>query len=102
LSNSGSSIESFYVTVNYLFASYLQTSEAGSHRISRVEKIKPGKAKFFFSITEAQATELKFKFHESVCSEFERCRRHTIDLSYMLLFGLFTHLVYAGHLWRAV
>jgi hypothetical protein len=76
----GSSID--YVTVNYLFAAYLQTSEAGNHKIVRVEKIKPGKAKFFFSITEDQVIELKFRFNESVCSEFERCRRHTIDLSY--------------------
>lgn len=80
-SNSRNKIN-YYVTVNYLFASYLQTSEAGSHKIKKVEKIKPGKAKFFFEITEEQATELKHRFHDSVCSEFERCRRYIIDLSH--------------------
>jgi hypothetical protein len=71
-----------YCTVNYLFASYLQTADGGHHKIKKVEKIRAGKAKFFFDITEPQADELKLKFHNSACSEFERFRKYTIDLSY--------------------
>ena len=71
-----------YVTVNYLFAAYLQTSEAGGHKVVRVERIRPGKAKFFFNVSEEQAGHLKLQFHNSICSEFERHRKYTIDLSY--------------------
>ena len=71
-----------YVTVNYLFASYLQTSEAGSHKIQRVEKIRAGKAKFFFNLTEEEASGLKLQWTNSICAEFERMRKLTIDLAY--------------------
>lgn len=71
-----------FFTVNYLFATYLQTSEGGSHKISKVEKLRPGKAKFFFEITQEQAEHLQFKFHQSVCAEFESLRKATIDLAY--------------------
>lgn len=71
-----------YATVNYLFAAYLQTTEAGGHKIVKVERIRKGKAKFFFDLTEERAEELKLKFHLSVCSEFERFRKLTIDLAY--------------------
>lgn len=71
-----------YCTVNYLFAAYLQTKEAGSHTLVRFEKIHRGKAKFFFAISEEQADTLKLQFHQSACSEFERLRKYTIDLSY--------------------
>lgn len=81
-----------YVTVNYLFAAYLQTVEAGGYKIVRVEKIRPGKAKFFFDISEESAEKLKLQFHNSACSEFERHRKYTIDLSYVLPFCLFTWL----------
>ena len=75
-------MSSLYCTVNYLFASYLQTEEGGSHKIIRVEKIRQGKAKFFFDLTEKEADRIKLKFHNSTCSEFERYRKYTIDLSY--------------------
>lgn len=68
--------------MNYLFAAYLQTGEAGGHKIIRHEKVRQGKAKFFFNITEEQAERLKLQFHHSVCSEFERLRKITIDLAY--------------------
>ena len=71
-----------YATVNYLFAAYLQTSEAGGHRIVKVEKIRKGKAKFFFDMSEEEAETFKLKFHNSACSEFERYRKYTIDLAY--------------------
>jgi hypothetical protein len=71
-----------FETVNYLLAAYLQTREGGSHQVAKVEKIRPGKAKFFFDITPAQAEELQFKFHQSVCLEFEHKRRATMDLAY--------------------
>lgn len=74
--------DKWYVTVNYLFATYLQTKEAGSLPVLRVEKIRDGKAKFFFEITETQAEDLKVKWANSSCSEFERLRRHTIELAY--------------------
>lgn len=69
-------------TVNYLFASYLQTKEAGGHKISRIEKLKPGKARFYFSVTKEQAEVLQVQYHNSVCSEFESIRKATIDLCY--------------------
>lgn len=71
-----------FKTVNYLFATYLQTGEAGAHKIKEVKKLRPGKAEFHFDITEKQAEELQLKFHESSCSEFERLRKQTIDLAY--------------------
>lgn len=69
-----------FSTVNYLFATWLQTSEAGRHKIAKVEKIRPGKAVFFFDLTHEKAEELQFRFHSSVCSEFEQLRKCTIDL----------------------
>lgn len=70
------------MTVNYLFAAYLQTNEAGGHRIKRVDVLKPGKAKFFFDLTENQAAELKLKWVGSTCAEFENLRKSTIDLAF--------------------
>ncbi len=74
-------IETFN-TVNYLFAAYLQTKEAGSHRIVRIEKIKPGKAKFYFNISKEDADKLQVQWQYSACSEFESIRKLTIDLCY--------------------
>lgn len=71
-----------FSTVNYLFAAYLQTSEGGRHKIAKVEKIRPGKARFFFDISLAKGDELQIKFHNSICSEFEQMRKSTIDLSW--------------------
>jgi hypothetical protein len=71
-----------YYTVNYLFATYLQTTEGGGNKIVRVEKVRPGKAKFYFDITPEKAEEIQLKFHASSCSEFERLRKATIDLAY--------------------
>lgn len=71
-----------FYTVNYLFATYLQTKEGGSHKISKVEKVRPGKARFFFELTQDQAEQLQFQFHQSVCSEFESLRKATINLAY--------------------
>lgn len=74
-------IEMFW-TVNYLFATYLQTREAGSHRIINVEKVRPGKAKFYFDISKEDADKLKMQFSSSLCAEFESIRKLTIDLCY--------------------
>jgi len=71
-----------YSTVNYLFAAYLQTKEGGAHKIAKIEKIRPGKARFYFDISEKEAEERQFGFHNSVCSEFESIRKQTIDLAY--------------------
>jgi hypothetical protein len=71
-----------FETVNYLFAAYLQTQEGGSHQIKRVEKLRPGKAKFFFDISPEQIEALQLKFNQSVCLEFENKRRATMDLAY--------------------
>ena len=71
-----------FCTVNYLFAAYLQTKEAGGHKIAKVEKVKPGKAKFYFNISEDEAKKLQLNFHNSSCSEFEQIRKLTIDLCY--------------------
>jgi hypothetical protein len=60
----------------------LQTREAGSHKIVKVEKIKAGKAKFYFAISKKLADELQLAYHKSVCSEFEALRKQTIDLCY--------------------
>ena len=70
-----------YSTTNYLFAAYLQTSEGGK-KLAKVEKIKPGKAVFFFDISKETADNLKTKFHKSVCWEFEDKRKKTISLAY--------------------
>lgn len=71
-----------FSTVNYLFATYLQTKEGGNHKIARIEKVRPGKAKFYFELTPDQAEELQLRFHNSICSEFEQLRKQTIDLCY--------------------
>lgn len=71
-----------YHTVNYLQAAWLQTVSGGSHTIIKVEKIKPGKAKFYFDITEEEAEKIKLEFHDSCCQKFEQMRRNTIDLAY--------------------
>lgn len=72
----------YFWTVNYLFATYLQTREAGSNKIVKVEKIKAGKAKFYFDISKTKADELQLAFHSSICNEFESLRKATIDLAY--------------------
>jgi len=74
-----------FKTVNYLFATYLQTSEAGANKIKNVKKVRAGKAEFYFDISEEDAEKLQLKFHESSCSEFERLRKQTIDLCYGLI-----------------
>lgn len=71
-----------WCTVNYLLAAYVQTGEAGGHKLVKVEKVRPGKAEFYFDITEEQAEEIKFKYHSSICSEFEAIRKKTISLAY--------------------
>jgi hypothetical protein len=71
-----------YDTVNYLFAAYLQTREGGGHKIAKVEKIRPGKAKFYFDIQPAEAEALQLRFHNSICAEFEQMRKQTINLAY--------------------
>lgn len=69
-------------TVNYLFAAYLQTKAGGSHKIVKVEKVKPGKAKFYFDIKPDVAEELQLKFHTSEAYEFEQFRKGSINLCY--------------------
>lgn len=71
-----------FKTVNYLFATYLQTKEAGEHKIKEVKKIRAGKAEFNFDISEEEAEKLRLRFHDSSCSEFERLRKQTVDLCY--------------------
>jgi len=71
-----------YFTVNYLFATYLQTREGGAHKVQKVEKLRPGKAKFFFAITPDEAEEIQLRFHKSPAAEFEALRKATIDLAY--------------------
>ena len=71
-----------YVTVNYLFAAYLQTSEAGRHKIVKMDKIKLGRAKFYFDVTQDEAEKIQLKFHGSICAEFESLRKQTISLAY--------------------
>lgn len=71
-----------YKTSNYLFATYLQTKECGEINIQKVEKIRPGRAYFYFNITSDQAEEYKLKFHSSICLEFEELRKKTISLAF--------------------
>lgn len=71
-----------YYTVNYLLASYLQTQEGGAHKIVKVEKMRPGKAKFYFDVPPEEAEKIQLRFHNSSCSEFEQIRKQTIDLAY--------------------
>lgn len=71
-----------YWTVNYLFATYLQTKEGGSRKITKIEKIRPGKARFYFDIDAAEAEQIQIQFHNSLCAEFESLRKATIDLAY--------------------
>lgn len=71
-----------YYTKNYLFAAYLQTREGGSHSIVKVEKIKPGKAQFFFDISREDADALMLQFHDSDYMRFEEIRKNTINLAY--------------------
>lgn len=71
-----------YYTVNYLFAAYLQHPAGGGYRVVRVEKVRPGKAKFYFEIDRAAADALFLKFHASDLLEFETIRKRTIDLAY--------------------
>ena len=71
-----------FSTVNYLFATYLQTREGGNHKIAKIDKIRPGKARFFFDIPDKEAEQKQFEFHNSVCSEFESIRKQTINLAY--------------------
>jgi len=78
-----------FVTVNYLFAAFLQTEPGGRHKILKVEKVRTGKAKFFFDIDEKTAEEAKLKFHNSCCAEFEKIRKQTIDLAYVFLYALY-------------
>jgi hypothetical protein len=70
-----------YVTVNYLFATYLQTKAGGNHRIVKIEKVRKGKSKFFFNLSEEEADRLKVQYHNSDVAEFERLRRQTIELA---------------------
>lgn len=71
-----------YYTVNYLFATYLQHPAGGSHRVTRVEKVRPGKARFYFDLDRKVAEELALQFHDSPLMQFETLRKHTIDLAY--------------------
>lgn len=72
----------YYFTVNYLFAAYLQTREGGSLKIVKIEKIRPGKARFYFDISPEDAERRQMSFHNSTCAEFEAMRKSTIDLAY--------------------
>lgn len=73
---------SFY-TVNYLFAAYLQHPQGGGHKVVRVEKVRPGKARFHFDDLDRQeADALLLRFHNSDLMAFETLRKHTIDLAY--------------------
>ena len=78
-----------YYTVNYLLATYLQTEEGGGNKIARVEKVRPGKAKFYFDVSPEEAEKIQLKFHNSRASEFEQLRKQTIDLAYVFLLFLF-------------
>ena len=71
-----------YRTSNYLFATYLQTSECGNKKIEKVEVTKPGRAFFSFNIEEGEVEKYKMQFNDSVCYEFENKRKQTIGLTY--------------------
>jgi len=71
-----------FTTVNYLFAAYLQTKEAGAHKIAKIEKLRPGKARFYFEISKEESDRLQMQYHQSSCAEFEALRKNTIDLAY--------------------
>ncbi len=71
-----------YHTVNYLFAAFLQTKAGNDQVIQRVEKVRPGKAKFYFDITKEEVDSYQLSFHNSCCMEFEGIRKKTIDLAY--------------------
>jgi hypothetical protein len=71
-----------FSTTNYLFAAFLQSKEGGDNRIVKVDKLRPGKAKFYFNITPEDAEKFKIDFHNSVGMEFENFRKKTIDLAY--------------------
>lgn len=71
-----------YFTVNYLLAAYFQTKEGGAHKIVRVDKVRPGKAKFYFDIEKEKAEEIQLRFHNSCCAEFEALRKSSIELCY--------------------
>lgn len=71
-----------WYTVNYLFAAYLQTKTAGENKVQKVEKVRPGKAKFYFDLTKEEVDAQQLKFHNSCCMEFEAVRKKTIDLAY--------------------
>lgn len=73
-------------TINYLLATYLQTQDGGAHKIQKVEKVRPGKAKFFFNVTPEEHEKIKLKFHSSAAAEYEQVRKRTIDLCYIALF----------------
>lgn len=74
--------EKGFWTVNYLFATYLQTKEGGGLKIVKIEKLRPGKARFYFDLTPAEAEKAQIKYHNSSCAEFESLRKATIDLAY--------------------
>lgn len=71
-----------YWTVNYLFAAYLQHPTGGGHKVVRVEKVRPGKARFYFDLDRTVADALFLKFHDSDLLAFETIRKRTIDLAY--------------------
>jgi hypothetical protein len=71
-----------WFTVNYLLATFLQTREGGGYKIERVEKLKPGRARFYFNITSEEAEKRQLQFHSSSCAEFEAIRKNTIDLCF--------------------
>jgi len=71
-----------YYTVNYLFATFLQSKAGGDHKIQKVEKVRLGRAKFYFNLTKEELDGHQLKFHNSCCTEFEDLRKKTISLAY--------------------
>ena len=71
-----------YYTVNYLFATFLQTKTGGEHKIQKVEKVRPGKARFYFNLTKEEIDAHQLRFHNSCCMEFEALRKKSISLAY--------------------
>ena len=53
--------EKNFWTVNYLFATYLQTKEGGGFKIIKIEKIRPGKARFYFDMGHSDAEQIPDK-----------------------------------------